>query len=118
MAWQDYKNLKIWQKAMDLTDDVYKLIVFLPNEEKYALASQIRRSVTSIPSNIAEGNARLSKKEFKHFLAISKGSIYELETQLLICRRQKYFSDEQTETVLKTCNELSRMITNLILTIE
>ena len=118
MAWQDYKDLIVWQKGISLVNEIYNLVTLLPEEEKYALASQMRRAAVSIPSNIAEGNARLSEKEFKHFLSISKGSIYELETQLIICEEQQYFSLEQTKNARAICNELSRMITNLILTIK
>lgn len=80
------KELKIWQKAMDLTTEIYQLSDDFPKEEKYGLTSQIRRSAVSIPSNIAEGAGRNSNKEFAHFLGVSNGSAYELQTQLLIAK--------------------------------
>lgn len=80
------KELKIWQKALDLTTEVYQLSQKFPNEEKYGLTSQIRRSAVSIPSNIAEGAGRNSNREFAHFLGVSNGSSYELQTQLLIAK--------------------------------
>lgn len=84
MQTSDYKNLKVWQKAMDLTVEIYSLIKLLPREETYALADQMRRAVVSIPSNIAEGHGRNSDKEFIKFLTISRGSLLELETQIKI----------------------------------
>ena len=77
-----YKDLNLWQKAMKLVKLTYLLIKKLPKEETYALSDQMRRAVISIPSNIAEGNGRKSKTEYIRFLDISRGSLYELETQL------------------------------------
>ena len=85
-----YKELTVWQKAMDLVVEVYCLVRKLPKEELYALSDQIRRAVVSIPSNIAEGQQRNSKNDFKHFLTIARGSNAEVETQLLICVRLTY----------------------------
>ncbi|MBQ7202600.1 MAG: four helix bundle protein [Eubacterium sp.] len=118
MPWRDYKELKIWQKSMALVDEVYKLISKLPSDEKYALASQIRRAVVSVPSNIAEGNARSSQKEFVHFLEISKGSLFELDTQLMICQRQNYLTKEETDSVLVQTDELIKMLSKLIIKIN
>ncbi|MGN0456071.1 MAG: four helix bundle protein [Acutalibacteraceae bacterium] len=115
MAWQSYKELIVWQKSMDLVDEVYRLIKKLPREELYALSDQMRRSAISIPSNIAEGHSRHSAKEFRHFLSISKGSASELETQLLICIRQKYLSEPQTHTALGLCDEISRILAKIIM---
>ena len=118
MAWQNYKQLHVWNKAMILTDAVYNLIDKLPKSELFALSSQLRRAVVSIPSNIAEGSGRASDREFKQFLSIAKGSVYEVETQLLICMRRNYLSPTDTKTALKLCDEVSRMITALILHID
>ena len=115
MSWQNYRQLKVWHKAMALTDEVYDLADLLPKKEEYALGNQLRRAVVSIPSNIAEGNGRLSAKEFRQFLAIAKGSVYETETQLLICIRRKYFSEIRAQTALILCDEIARMLTSLIL---
>ncbi|MBO5720510.1 MAG: four helix bundle protein [Bacteroidales bacterium] len=81
----NYKNLLVWQKAMDLVVEIYKISKLLPKEEKYGISDQIRRSAVSVPSNIAEGQSRNSIKEFIQFLSIARGSLAELETQLLIC---------------------------------
>ncbi|MGN1126037.1 MAG: four helix bundle protein [Ruminococcus sp.] len=115
MAWQSYRELIVWQKSMDLVDEVYRLIKMLPREELFALSDQMRRSAISIPSNIAEGHGRQSAKEFRHFLSISKGSVSELETQLLICIRQKYFSEQQVHTALSLCEEVSKILVKIIL---
>ncbi len=80
-------DLKIWQKAIDVADRVYKITSLFPKEEIYGLTGQIRRSAVSIASNIAEGAGRNTNKEFKHFLGIANGSSYELQTQILIARR-------------------------------
>ena len=83
----NYKELKVWQKLVDLTVKIYKATQSFPKEEVYGLTSQIRRSAVSIPSIIAEGSGRNSKKEFNQFLGISHGSSYELDTQLTIATR-------------------------------
>ena len=113
MAWEHYSKLKVWQDAMNLVDEVYRLIAFLPGEERYALATQMRRAVVSIPSNIAEGHGRRSDKEFQRFLSIARGSVFELETQLMICIRQAYLTKEQTTDALVKCGNLSRMLVRL-----
>ena len=90
---KDFKDLTVWQKAMELVAEVYLLVKKLPKEELFALSDQIRRSSISIPSNIAEGQARNSVKEFIHFLAIAKGPKAELETQLLLCVKINYLNN-------------------------
>lgn len=114
MAFSSYCDLSVWQKAMELTDEVYRLVRLLPKEEVYSLSDQIRRSAVSIPSNIAEGRGRQTDSEFRHFLYIAKGSCYELETQLLISVRQDYMTEEEVKTALSLSDEVSRMLTNLI----
>ena len=85
-----YEDLLVWHKAIDLVDDVYKATYNFPKEEVYALTAQIRRSAVSVPSNIAEGCARNSYREFVQFLGIATGSLAELHTQLIIALRQNY----------------------------
>lgn len=85
-----YRSLIVWQKAMLLVRLVYAEVKKLPNAERYALGDQIRRSVVSIPSNIAEGNGRFSHKDYAHFLAIARGSLYETLTQLEIAQDLGY----------------------------
>lgn len=99
---------------MDLVDEVYTLVRFLPKEEMFALSSQMRRAVVSIPSNIAEGYERKSKKEYIHFLSVAKGSRAELETQLLICIRQGYLSAEKTDKAFGLSNEVGKILNILI----
>lgn len=114
MAWKHYKEMIVWQKAMDLVQEVYRLVKLLPVDERFDLSSQIRRAVVSIPSNIAEGQGRQTEKEFKQFLSIAKGSVFEVETQLLICVRIGYLSQEQIQNALSLCDEIGRMLTKLI----
>ena len=109
-----YKDLTVWQKSMDLTVAVYQLTRKLPKEELYALTNQIRRAVVSIPSNIAEGNARFSTKEYLHFLSIARGSKAEVETQLLLCVRLNYLTQDDIENVLSLLNEIERMLNTMI----
>ena len=106
-----YKKLNVWQESMELVIEIYKLVKQLPKEEMFSLSDQIRRSAVSIPSNIAEGSSRNSKKEFIQFLYISLGSICELETQLKICKNVGYLSDlnelfNKTKKVKKMINAL------------
>ena len=105
----NYENLKIWEKAMNLVEEVYSVIKYMPEEEKYGLVSQIKRCSISIPSNIAEGAGRNSKKKFKHFLSIANGSTCELETQILLSARLKFIKNEQVKNILNLCNEVKKM---------
>ena len=114
MQTSDYRNLKVWQKAMDLTVEIYSLVKLLPREETYALADQMRRAVVSIPSNIAEGHGRNSDKEFIKFLSISRGSLLELETQIEICHRLRYFKTHQSDIASSLMIEISKMLNALI----
>ena len=105
----NYKDLKIWQKSMDLVEKTYLLMKSLPNKEKFGLIPQIKRSSISIPSNISEGTGRNSKKEFKHFLSIANGSTTELETQILLTTRLKFVEKQDIEETLNLCNEIKKM---------
>ena len=102
-------DLKIWNKAIQRATDVYKVAADFPNEEKYGLTSQIKRSAVSISSNIAEGAGRNSSKEFMQFLAIANGSSYELQTQLVITLNLKLISSETFESLLKEIEEIQKM---------
>jgi len=103
------KELKIWNKAIDLTVDVYKATSSFPSDERFGLISQSRRSAVSIPSNIAEGAGRNSKKEFSNFLGIANGSSYELQTQLVISNRLNLLDDEILNSLLSQIDELQKM---------
>ena len=110
---RSYRDLIVWQKAMDLCEGVYGLARKLPIEERYALSDQMRRASVSIPSNIAEGRARQGKKEFSHFFSIAQGSIAELETQVLLAVRMKLIKDSDAQKVLDLATEVSRMLMSL-----
>ena len=114
MQGKNHKELLVWQKAMQLVVDVYNLIRLLPKEETYGLSNQMRRAAISIPSNIAEGNARSSQKDMVHFLYIAQGSRAELETQLELCELIGYISKERLEPVLMQTQEIGRMLSGLI----
>jgi len=109
-----YKDLIAWQKAMDLVQAIYDATDEFPKREVYSLTDQIRRAAVSIPSNIAEGQAHFSNKEFLHFLRHSRGSLAEVETQVLIAQRRKYLLDDQATELLKRADELSRILSGLI----
>ena len=111
---QGYRELKVWQKAMDLVEYTYSLIGCLPQNEKYALSDQMRRAVVSIPSNIAEGRGRDTDKEYIYFLVVARGSKFELETQILICERLNYITAEQAEKALMMCDEVGKILNSLI----
>ena len=114
MTLYSYRDMIVWQKSMDLVVLVYQLVKSLPKEETFALASQMRRSVVSIPSNIAEGKSRKSLKEFTNFLSIARGSVSELETQLYICEKVNYLPYEKIVPALELSDEIGRMLSSLI----
>lgn len=103
------EELIIWQKAMLLVEEVYKIVADFPKEEQYGLISQIRRCVISIPSNIAEGAGRNSQKEFKQFLAISNGSLFELQTQLILANKFNYLNNNQLNNLITKIVEIQKM---------
>ena len=110
---KDFKDLILWQRAMDLVVEVYNLVKRIPKEELFALSDQIRRAVISIPSNIAEGQGRNSSKEFIHFLSIAKGSKAELETQLLLCVRINYLTESEIEKAMSLIEEVGKILNSL-----
>ena len=108
---KSYKDLLIWQKGIKIVCLVYKLVKSFPHEELYALTSQIKRASVSIPSNIAEGYGRNTDKSFSHFLDISRGSLFEIETQLLIANELGFITNETLYTeILSQIEEESKMI--------
>ena len=110
MEIKNYKDLIVWQKSIDLVAGIYVLLDKLPKKEMYALASQMRRAAISIPSNIAEGHERKSTKEYVNFLSIAQGSRAELETQLFLCIKLQYLSEEETKNAFELLSEISKMI--------
>ena len=107
-----FKNLKIWQEAVKIVLEVYKLTKQLPDGEKFGLVSQMRRCSVSIPSNIAEGYGRNSDAEMNRFLNIARGSSYELETQLMISTELGFLASEELEKLLDQLDNIQRGITN------
>jgi four helix bundle protein len=103
------KELKIWNKAIDLTVEVYKATSSFPSDERFGLTSQARRCAVSISSNIAEGAGRNSNKEFNNFLGIANGSSYELQTQLIISNKLTLLSDDTLDNLLKQIDEVQKM---------
>jgi four helix bundle protein len=104
-----YRDLNVWQRAIDLTVNVYQLTARFPKHETYGLSSQMQRAAVSIPSNIAEGHARDSTKEYLHHLSIAAGSQAELETQLIIAGRLGYLSDAEVTDSLASTENIGRM---------
>lgn len=109
-----HKNLDAWQKAMDMAELIYKVTESLPKEEQFGLISQMRRSVVSIPSNIAEGATRQSNKEYIQFLYISLGSASELETQILLCNRLGFMPNDQANKLIPKIENIIKVISGLI----
>jgi four helix bundle protein len=103
------KELKIWQKAIELAVNVYKATEHFPKQEIYGLTSQIRRSAVSIPSNISEGAGRNSNNEFVHFLGIANGSSYELQTQLIISNKLGLIKDQIVDPLLQEIDQIQKM---------
>ncbi|MCL2880262.1 MAG: four helix bundle protein [Treponema sp.] len=111
MAWRSYQELVVWQKAMDTVTEIYQIVKKLPKDELYVLSDQMRRAAISIPSNIAEGQSRGSKKEFIRFLSIALGSKSELETQLLLSVKIGYLSDSDIEKAMSLLTETGKLLT-------
>ena len=109
MAVQSYRELVVWQRAMDLVLETYQLTWQFPKEELYGLTSQVRRSAVSVPSNIAEGQGRGVGAEFAHHLRISQGSLQEVETQLILAERLQYIRPADLQPVLATAAEVGRL---------
>lgn len=113
-----YKELLVWQKGMSLAMGVYGLTAKFPTDERFGLVSQMRRAAISVPSNIAEGQARHGTREFLQFLSHASGSLAELETQLLLSVDMKYCSEKDVEGVAGLINELQKMIAALRRTLD
>ena len=108
-----HRDLVVWQKAMTLVTDVYQVTRGFPKEEPYGLTAQLRRAAVSVPSNLAEGHGRNSRKEFHHFVGQARGSLTELETQLEIATNLGYFSQAKASELLARASEIARMLNGL-----
>lgn len=109
-----FKDLRIWNKSIDLVVDIYQFCPNLPEDEKFGLNSQMKRSAISIPSNIAEGYGRYSDKELIHFLHIANGSLAELETQLIICERLGMIHKDKFEEFENKIADLNKTLSSFI----
>ena len=113
-----YRDLLVWQKAMELVVAVYHASEALPKSESFGLQSQMRRAAVSIPCNIAEGHGRLNDGHFRQFLATSRGSLFELQTQLELANHLKFLRDEGVQSLMKQCEEVARLINGLLAALE
>ncbi len=111
---KSYKELKVWQKAVDLVTEIYRVTKQFPREEMYGLVSQMRRAAVSVPSNMAEGWGRGSTKEYIRFLTIARGSLMELETQLIISEKLNYLKAQQLQNLSEQMQEIGKMLNGLI----
>lgn len=114
MAFQSFRDMVAWQKAMELSVAVYEATAAFPKGEQFGLTSQMRRIVVSVPSKIAEGQGRGAHDDFRRLLFIARGSLYELETQLILSERLAYLTEEQTKPLVEQCNEVAKIINGLI----
>jgi four helix bundle protein len=113
MSVQHYRELIVWQKAMNLVESVYRATNDFPNVEIYGLSSQIRRASVSVASNIAEGQGRNTTKDFLHFLSLARGSLCGVETQVSIARRLGYIDMQGEKQLLGATDEVSRLLSGL-----
>ena len=115
---QSYRDLKVWQQAMDLAEECYRLTRQFPKDELYGMTSQVRRSAASVAANIAEGHGRNSRGEYAKFLRVAQGSLKELETHLILAARVGLISNSLIAQVLKDSEGLGKMLRALIRSIE
>jgi len=118
MPIESYRDLTVWQKAMILAKETYRITRPFPRDEIYGLTSQIRRAAVSIPSNIAEGWGRKSRRDFIRFLTIARGSATELESEILLSSEIGYLSKEIAESFIKDTIEIGKMLNSLIKSLQ
>lgn len=118
MALLHYRELVVWQKGVALVTDVYRLTANFPKHEVYGLTGQIRRAAASIPANIAEGQGRSSRGEFKQFLGHSRGSLYELETHILVAHNLGYLSASESSVLIANIHEVGRLLSGLLKSLD
>ncbi|MBV8053069.1 MAG: four helix bundle protein [Acidobacteriaceae bacterium] len=114
MSASSFKDLRVWQEAMELTVEVYKKTAAFPKHELYGLTQQMRRAAVSVPSNIAEGKGHYSDKEFSRFLFHARGSLLELQTQLSIAQELQYLSESDAKRLIATAEGVGRALSGLI----
>ncbi len=118
MKTRHFRELLVWQRAMQFARDVYETTQGFPRKEIFGLTSQLRRAAVSVPSNIAEGHGRLSDKAFAVFLGQARGSLYELETQLELAKSLGYLPESQLQKLLAESSEIGRMLNGLLKTLR
>ena len=111
---KDYKELQVWQKAVALVTEVYLMTRSFPADEKFGLTAQIRRAITSVPANIADGWGRGTTKEYVQFLIVARGSLLELETHMIVSRNLGYIRQADLETAQRNIGEIGKMLNSLI----
>jgi four helix bundle protein len=111
---KSYRDLRVWQHAMDLAEEIYRLTERFPKYELYGLTSQLRRAAVSVASNIAEGKGRQTDKDFVNFLYHARGSLLEVETQIQLARRLKYLTEKDEETFLERTKSIGQQLAGLI----
>jgi len=115
---QSYRDLVVWNKAMELVTEIYRVSQSFPKEELFGLMSQIRRAAVSVPSNIAEGHGKLSRKEYQHFLGHARGSLAEVETQMTIAQNLGYLNAEVVSRMLDLSGEVGRILNGLLASLK
>jgi four helix bundle protein len=110
---ESYRDLVAWQKAMDLVERMYSITARFPDTERFGLVSQLRRAVVSIPSVLAEGHARGSTREFSRYVSVARGSLAEVETQLVIAQRLGFVDPDESSALLAQCDEQGRVLRGL-----
>jgi len=118
MSSSSFQDLRVWQEAMKLAREIYRSTASFPKHELYGLSQQVRRAAVSVPSNIAEGKGHRSNKEFSHFLFHARGSLWELQTQLLIADELQYLSKTESQRLLSMAEGVSRALSGLIHALE
>ena len=111
---KDFTDLRVWRSSMDLAEEVYRLTWTFPRQEQYGLSSQLQRAAVSVPSNIAEGQGRLTDGEWLQFLGHARGSIYEIRTQLYLCERLRLLTADQRVRMSEMADKISRDLNGLI----
>ena len=114
MSNSSFTDLRVWQEAVDLATEVYGVTAAFPKHEIYSLAQQMRRAAVSVPSNIAEGRGRGSSRDFRQFLYQARGSLLELQTQMIIAERLKYCSEQKSHFLLEHASRVGRSLSGLI----
>lgn len=114
MSSSSYKDLIAWQKGMELLAAIYDVTESFPSNEQFGLVSQLRRAAVSVPSNVAEGKAHYTNRDFVRFLRNARGSLAEIETQVLIAQQRRYLSSETAANLSQKLDELGRILSGLI----